>query len=239
MTDDPEPATQAQLAEPATEAQLEYLRKLNVPAPRGLTKSAAIDLIGSKLPPEEETVEILRSFQVDTSGMTQTDARYALKRLMENPANRERSRRQSAKATTDQKAILSFFGQPIPPGLSHRAADKIIAEIFTDTAKAEAWDAEQRRLDRIASVRVFANDFAGGCGCHRLSAKLVHEAFASLTRNGLTIEQIEADDYARLFARAAEIDPTVVRRRDKFECFVLEPLRAKGSLTEVARERGK
>lgn len=203
---------------PATDSQKRYMDKLGLSYAATITKAQATALIGTRLEPESETIEILKYFRVSTKGMHQTAARHRLAEIMADPNNV--ARWEQRPATAEQIAQLTFYGvQPIP-GLSHSAASaRLDAICEADPTRADAWDAELARLEaaesEIDDLIELAPDYSSDYGCRRLPKKLARQVVLALIAEGITAEDIDKQFYAPLFKRAADIDPSIVKDHDQ------------------------
>ncbi len=205
--------------EVASEAQRKYLDRLGLTYSNDITAAAASDLIGMKLPPEPETVEMLKFLGISSEGMTQTDARKRLADAMANPENKQKWAERSA--SKDQTDCLEFFKQVIPKGLTHSVAEIMLRDLFADEAKADAWDAEVERRELAESeiddfIDLIA-DYADDHACRKPSKKLARAVVLDLLANGVTVERIEAERYTPFFRRAAELDPSIVKDAAPFQ----------------------
>lgn len=78
-------------AEPASDAQYDWLEDLGVEAPRGLTKGQASDLISGAIEPEEEQIEFLRAQGVRLpADATQLDANQRIAAIVAGSFGKKR-----------------------------------------------------------------------------------------------------------------------------------------------------
>jgi hypothetical protein len=228
---------------PASDAQRRFMKKLGLAYARDITKAQAIDLIGTALEPEKETVEILKFFRVSAKGMHQTKARHRLAEIMADADSRRRWDERPAKA--DQLEQLAFYGEELPRGITHAAAERRINEIREDCSKADAWDAVVEKRENAASdmddLVEAAQEYSTEYGCRKLGKKLARAAVQALMAEGITAETIDAQLYAPMYRKASEMDPSIVKDRKEFERGLLiavaaaKPVAAQGAHIEAQR----
>lgn len=197
--------------DPATDRQKRRMKEERIRFKRSITKGEASDLIGETEPADEYDAAILKYFRISSATkMSETTARRKVEELLSDPSNKIKWQNRSADA--EQKAIYKFFHVPIPPGLKHEDAAAIIASLFEDEEKLEAWDSHQ---DAIAEREGALEDAYEMLDmdrdlhdCKRVGKHQFKEIAETLEREGMQLlDMAEIENEDRFFEKAFELFP--------------------------------
>ena len=194
----------------ATERQIERIKSegFELPMP-SVSKGQASDIIGLFEPPEESDTEVLKFFKISTKNLNQTMARAEFDRLMADPEKAEAWQKRSADA--EQKETLRFYGVPVPRGLTHAAAVKLIDE-REDSLREEG----SQLPDEWESLSSIISEFAdiGTCAAYdikRPGASVVRAAVDALRKGGKSLKDID-HDIGLVAEKIVEMQPEIKRR---------------------------
>lgn len=199
--------------QPATDQQKRALDRRSIAFEPDISSGAASDLIEAADPASDEQREILRFFKVSASGMNALDARRAIEALLSDP--QQSARWKGRPADREQREALAFFDRVVPRGLTHAEAQATLGAILEDDASADALDAHQHAIEDERewweSTREQINDYASEYGCRKLAKALFKQTVNALEAEGVQRSAIGYEIGGRVFTKAAELDPSIVR----------------------------
>lgn len=202
---------------PITKTQRNKLERLGLPFREPMTQGEADDLIGTTHAPNQEELEILRFFKVESPGShSETSAHQAITKIFQDQENI--GKWEARAASKDQRDIYAFFKIAVPRGLTWMQAKATIDSIFLDEKNEEAWeahedhlmeleDAAEERKDWFEETLQFVNEGAAIYDYKKLGKQLFARVVQKLETAGMTLEQI-ADQDELIIKTAWELDPT-------------------------------
>ena len=127
--------------EEPTERQLKFIKELGVSKmAKGKSKGQVSDLIGLFNEPETFQLEVMMFFKIPSRGISQTEARDAVGKLLSDAE--KRAAWEQRPPTTMQREFYKFFGLPVPKGITLQQMkediDTKLEEMGDDVS--EEWD---------------------------------------------------------------------------------------------------
>lgn len=192
-----------------TERQLNKLDELGVSVKRkNITKGQASDLIGMHEPADEESLEILRFFNVPTRGMNQTKSRHEVALIFDDEVKVEawKNRRPSQ----IQKEFFVFFGIKPEKGMTNAEASKLISNHESALAEKEdpqldEWEAFEEIIDELSDP-----DFREDYEIKKPNITLIKNALAGLQKEGKSYRDA-ADEIDLVIEKMIKIKPELRR----------------------------
>lgn len=192
----------------ATPRQMEKLASLNVRVGGGKpTKGKASDLIGLSYPIDEDDLEVLKFFKVQSKGMNQTKGRYKAQELLNEAKNR--SQWENRPATQEQREFYRFFGIKVSTGLCMKDAENVIMKTRTkaghdEPAKLDQWDSYASIISDLSDKEMLKDDFE----MKKPSMTLIREAVDALVIEGCPLADLDVYDVAE---KIRELKPDMAR----------------------------
>lgn len=192
----------------ASPRQIEKLASLNVSIEGGMaSKGKASDLIGLFNPIDDDDMEVLKFFKVQTKGMNQTKGRYKAKELLNTPENLPKW--ENRPATMEQKEFYRFFGIKVSKGLSIKDAEKTIKETRAkakqnEPIKLDEWDAYSSIISDLSDKEMLKDTFE----IKKPNLALIRETVDVLVKEGYLLTNLDAYDVAE---KMQELKPDITR----------------------------
>lgn len=193
----------------ATERQLEKLEELDVSVNRRkITKGQASDLIGMHEPAEDESIDILKFFKVQTRGIKQTQVRHEVALIFEDEENVQAWKERPPSAF--QKEFFKFFGIKLAKGATHEEATTVIGEHESEMSdkndpRLEEWEAYEQIIDELSDP-----DFREDYEIKKPSSTLIKQAIGELQKDDKSYQDI-SDDIDILIDKLIELKPGLQR----------------------------
>ena len=171
-------------------------------------KGKASDLIGLFYKPDQEEIDILKTFKVNTKGICQSEACYRAAVLLSDQDNREMYKNKPASQM--QKEMYRFFGEKVPKGLTGEQAEAYKNEL--EEHESEIIEDRLSRWESFEDGFVEINDpeARSDYGLKKVSLKIYREAYERLEHTG-RIDDTGMFDIVDLMEELVDIQPSILK----------------------------